>query len=174
MLLRIIGPLLVALQLTGCVTEPKQILQTQVPNGMTRQDVELGILVATGLNLPQEKQLESWQSMVDNVLEMIPVYKSADEQDDEKWIFETIEPSTIYASYKNGDEMLRARMDYNTSKVTYRIDSSRYLKESGNTIHRQANTWLEDLKIKVNRSLGRIQAMKMGYKNKARDVEERK
>jgi len=32
MLLRIIGPLLVALQLTGCVTEPKQILQTQVPN----------------------------------------------------------------------------------------------------------------------------------------------
>jgi len=111
--------------------------------------------------------------MVDNVLEMIPVYKSADEQDDEKWIFETIEPSTIYASYKNGDEMLRARMDYNTSKITYRIDSSRYLKESGNTIHRQANTWLEDLKIKVNRSLGRIQAMKMGYKNKARDVEER-
>jgi len=141
---------------------------------MTRQDVELGILVATGLNLPQEKQLESWQSMVDNVLEMIPVYKSADEQDDEKWIFETIEPSTIYASYKNGDEMLRARMDYNISKITYRIDSSRYLKESGNTIHRQANTWLEDLKIKVNRSLGRIQAMKMGYKNKARDVEERK
>ena len=171
---RIMWLLLMLLQVTGCVTEPKQILQTQVPSGMTRQDVELGILVATGLNLPQEKQLESWQSMVDNVLEMIPVYKSADEQDDEKWIFETIEPSAIYASYKNGDEMLRARMDYNTSKITYRIDGSRYLKESGNTIHRQANTWLEDLKIKVNRSLGRIQAMKMGYKNKARDVEERK
>lgn len=171
MITRHFGLVLAAAFLAGCVTEPKLVLQTQVPSGMTRKDVQLGILAATGLNLPQERQLESWQAMVDNALEMIPVYKSASESDDKKWIFETIEPSTIYASYKNGDEMLKARMDYTTSSITYRIDSSRSLRESGNTIHRQANTWLGDLKVKVARSLGRIQAMKMGHKDKGRDIQ---
>lgn len=98
--------------------------------------------------------------MGDAVLSAIPLYKSITITDANQWRFETMGPSYVYASYINGEELLRARMDFDNHRITYTIAGSQYLNESGSSIHRIALTWLGQLQTSVNRELGKTQVTK--------------
>jgi hypothetical protein len=148
----------------GCTSQPKRVIQAPVPAGMGREDVELAILLATGLELPKQGH-EKWKDVKESALKSSALQRvsGVDDHDEDKWVYETFTPTTIYASYADGKEVLRARIDYTTSSVNIRVDGSDNLNETQTNIHRSANEWLDDLKLRINRALGKVQLLKKMY-----------
>lgn len=148
----------------GCTSQPKRVIQANVPAGMEREDVELAILLATGLELPKQGY-EKWREIKEVALKSSALQRvsGVDDHDEDKWVYETFTPTTVYASYADGKEVLRARIDYTKSNVNIRVDGSDNLNETPTNIHRSANEWLDDLKLRINRGLGKVQLLKKTY-----------
>jgi len=86
----IIGLLL--LSVSGCITQPKQTLQANVPAGLDRGDVELAILLATGLSAPDNGPVASWQDYVSATLRNAGdrhVSRLDEADDEDRWVFDT-------------------------------------------------------------------------------------
>lgn len=149
----------------GCTSQPKKTLQTNIPAGFTREDVELSILLATGLELPKHKEFSTWKELKESAIKNSALQKvsGVDGEHEDTWVYETFNPSTVFASYADGKEVLRARVDYSNSNIDIRIDGSDNLNETTTSIHRSANEWLDDLKLRINRGLGKVQLLKKSY-----------
>ncbi len=160
----IIGVLM--LSLTGCITQPKQTLQANVPSGLDRGDVELAILLATGLSAPDNEKVATWAEYVSATLRNAGdrhVSRLDEADDEDRWVFDTADGKSITASYVDGKEILRVSIDYNAASYTIRITGSEHLNESATKIDAVAETWLSDLTLRINRALGRVQLMKRTF-----------
>jgi len=163
-LLLIIG--LLMLSLSGCITQPKPILQANAPAGLDRGDVELAILLATGLSTPDNETVATWPEYVSATLRNAGdrhVSRLDEADDEDRWVFDTADGKTITASYVDGKEILRVAIDYNASNYTIRITGSEHLNESATKIDPVAEKWLSDLTLRINRALGRVQLMKRTF-----------
>ena len=110
----IIGVLM--LSLTGCITQPKQTLQANVPSGLDRGDVELAILLATGLSAPDNEKVATWAEYVSATLRNAGdrhVSRLDEADDEDRWVFDTADGKSITASYVDGKEILRVTIDTN-------------------------------------------------------------
>lgn len=159
------APLLLALLASGCVTQPIQTQETSVPAGLTATDVELAILLATGLTPPDSTGYHTWDEFAKGCLRNAGKQQISgpDLQDEDHWIFETADRSSVKASYADGEETLEAKIDYSDRTVRISILSSRNLDEKAGQIDPQANDWLADLKARINRGLGRVQFLKYHF-----------
>ncbi len=154
------------LSLTGCITQPKQILQSNVPAGLDRGDVELAILLATGLSAPDNGVVATWPEYVSATLRNAGdrhVSRLDEADDEDRWVFDTADGKAITASYVDGKEILRVTIDYNASNYAIRITGSENLNESETKIDAVAERWLSDLTLRINRALGRVQLMKRTF-----------
>ena len=157
---------LLMLSLTGCITQPKQNLQGSVPAGLDRGDVELAILLATGLSAPDNGAVATWPDYVSLTLRNAGdrhVSRLDEADDEDRWVFDTADGKSVTASYVDGKEILRVNIDYNASSYTIRITGSENLNESATKIDAIAETWLSDLTLRINRALGRVQLMKRTF-----------
>ena len=160
----IIGVLMLAL--TGCITQPKQPIQANVPAGLDRGDVELAVLLATGLSAPENENVATWAEYVSATLRNAGdrhVSRLDEADDEDRWVFDTADGKSITASYVDGKEILRVTIDYNAANYTIRITGSENLNESATKIDGVAETWLSDLTLRINRALGRVQLMKRTF-----------
>lgn len=155
-------PLLIALLISACATQPKQSLDTTVPQGLTATDVELAVLLATGLIPPESTGYKNWDEYVKGCLRNAGrlVISGPDLQEEDHWIFEMADRSSVQASYTDGAESLEAKIEYSATKVRISMLNSRNLDESGDRIDPRANDWLADLRLRINRGLGRVQFLK--------------
>lgn len=163
----VVVTILIALLGAACATQPKQSLETTVPQGMTATDVELAVLLATGLIPPESTGYKNWDEYVKGCLRNAGrlVISGPDLQEEDHWIFEMADRSSVRASYTDGAESLEAKIDYSATKVSVSMLSSRNLDESGDHIDPRANDWLADLRLRINRGLGRVQFLKHHFSN---------
>jgi hypothetical protein len=157
---------LMLLSLTGCITEPKQVFESNVPAGLDREDVELAILLATGLTAPENETLANWHEYLIATLRNAGdrhVSRLDQAEDEDRWVFDAADGKDVKASYIDGQETLHVAVEYTHSSYEIKIVSSNNLNEAGNKIDPVANRWLSELKLRINRALGRVQLMKRTY-----------
>lgn len=151
----------------GCASQPKQTLEAQVPPDFSRGDVELAILLATGLVPPDAAEKQHWTDFEKACLRNAGRLQISgpDLQEEDHWIFETSESQSIRTSYRDGVEKLVAKVEYDPKRVRISMTESRNLGEKGDSIDPLANEWLDDLRSKVIRGMGRVQLMKRNFEH---------
>lgn len=149
----------------GCITQPKQTLETNVPPDLNKNDVELAILLATGLVTPEPGEHKTWSEFEKACFANAGRLQigGPDLQDEDHWVFEMSSPSSVLTSYNDGSERLGAKVDYDAKKIRISITESRNLDEKAGNIDPRANEWIDELRSKINRGLGRVQLMKRNF-----------
>ena len=62
----------------------------------------------------------------------------------------------VTTGIQRGKYYLRVAISHSTEQVRFTVDESRNLRETEGLIHTTAVRWIQDLEIKVRRSLGRV------------------
>ena len=157
---------LMALSMLGCVSIPKPSVQSNVPAGLDRNDVELAILLATGLAADDSNRAKTWPEYISTTLKNAGnrhVSRLDESSDHDRWAFDSADGKRITASYVDGTEILRAAIDFTSSSYSIQITGSQELDETATKIDREAGLWIDELKLRIDRALGRVQLMKRTY-----------
>ena len=157
-----IGCLLtLALFLQACTTTDINSAQPiSIPKNLTKQDVKLAILAA----VYPEKAPREWtpaEQMADNALNAYFGYAYS-RNSKGHWFVEEVKPNSVLIGFENRGYYFRTEYIIENYQIIQKIDGSRGLKQSDNSIHKAVFKWLGELESKTRASMGNISAMKYG------------
>ena len=76
------------------------------------------------------------------------------------WFVEEVREHSVLVGYQNRDHYLRVEYVIESSRVIQRIDGSRNLEQSRNSIHKAVFDWLGIMESKIRQSMGIISSLK--------------
>jgi hypothetical protein len=160
--LRLLAPLVVVALFSGCRTVPnKSGPPIAVPEGMTRQAVEVALILAiAGRPPPSSLVLEQPISDVE-ILDLLSNTRSSS-RPRHQWSFESRGSGQVFAEFEHRQHYMRVLAEYDEHEVTLRIVDSRNLAYTTNLdqtaswIHENAIEWLQRFEIRVRRALGQV------------------
>lgn len=154
-----------ALILQACTTTDINSAQPiSVPHNLTKQDVKLAILVA----VYPEKAPTEWspaEQMADSALNAYFGYAYS-RNSKGHWFVEEVRPNSVVIGFQNRSHYFRTEYIIQDTQIIQKIDGSRNLKQSDDSIHKAVFTWLGTLESKTRASMGNISAMKYASQNK--------
>jgi hypothetical protein len=130
-----------------------------VPSALTTQDVKLAILYA----IYPVKTPTEWthiEQMADNALKAAFPFSYGRVERSENWFLEEIRGSSVLVGYDDGDHYLRVEYVIAGDKIFQKIDGSRNLGQTGETIKKDAFEFLGAMESKIRQSMGILSAMK--------------
>ena len=134
-----------------------------IPQNLTKQEVKLAILAA----VYPEKAPREWtpaEQMADRALSAYFGYAYS-RNSKGHWFVEEVRPNSVLIGFENRAHYFRTEYIIENAQIIQRIDGSRNLKQSGNSIHKAVFKWLGGLESKTRASMGNISAMKYASQN---------
>jgi hypothetical protein len=154
-----------ALILQACTTTSINSAQPiSIPQNLTKQEVKLAILAA----VYPEKVPREWtpaEQMADSALSAYFGYTYS-RNSKGHWFVEEVKPNSVLIGFENRGHYFRTEYIIENTQIIQKIDGSRNLKQSGNSIHKAVFKWLGELESKTRASMGNISAMKYASQNK--------
>lgn len=130
-----------------------------IPSSLTTQDVKLAILYA----IYPVKTPTEWthiEQMTDNALKAAFPFSYGKVERSENWFLEEIRSSSVLVGYDDGDHYLRVEYLIDGGRIIQKIDGSRNLGQTGETIKKDAFEFLGAMESKIRQSMGILSAMK--------------
>jgi len=152
--------------ITGCRTTTIPTFEPiPVPPGLTAPQVEVAILHAL-VNTPIPKELSEGADIADRAMTALfgPLrYQSArSARNRPEWFPESRAPGEILAGMNYKRHYLQVKIGFDTTAVRVGISNSRNLTQSETRIHKNAIQWIEQLDVRLRRSLGFMSAYRSG------------
>jgi hypothetical protein len=153
--------LVIAMALMAACSTPS-INSTQpisIPSGLTTQDVKLAIIYA----IYPGKTPTEWShidQMTDNALKAAFPFTYSKVDRSENWFLEEIRSGSVLIGFDDGDHYLRVEYVIDRGRIIQRIDGSRNLGQTGETIKKDAFEFLGAMESKIRQSMGILSAMK--------------
>jgi hypothetical protein len=129
-----------------------------IPQNLNKQEVKLAILSA----VYPEKAPREWtpvEQMADSALTAYFGYAYSGNSKGH-WYVEEVRSDSVLIGFDNRGFYLRVEYIIKGSQIIQRIDGSRGLKQSEDSIHKSVFKWLGGLESKTRQSMGRVSAMK--------------
>ena len=130
-----------------------------IPSGLTAQDVKLAILYA----IYPVKTPTEWthiEQMTDSALKAAFPFSYGKVERSETWFLEEIRTSSVLVGFDDGDHYLRVEYVIDGGRILQKIDGSRNLGQTGETIKKDAFEFLGAMESKIRQSMGILSAMK--------------
>jgi hypothetical protein len=134
-------------------------LPITIPVGLGVQDVKLAILSAV---YPEKAPHEwtPWEKMTDNALRAAFGFGYAKANRSERWFVEEVRANSITVGFDSGNHYFRVEYLIEGNELIQKIDGSRNLDQSGNSIHRAVFEWLGEMESRIRESMGVVSALK--------------
>lgn len=135
-----------------------------IPQNLNKQEVKLAILSA----VYPEKTPREWtpaEQMADSALTAYFGYAYSSNSKGH-WYVEEIRSDSVLIGFDNRGYYFRVEYIIESSQIIQRIDGSRGLKQTEDSIHKSVFKWLGGLESKTRRSMGQVSAMKAASKTK--------
>ncbi|RLJ16462.1 hypothetical protein DJ030_17080 [bacterium endosymbiont of Escarpia laminata] len=127
-----------------------------IPDKLNKQEVKLAILNAIEpVSYPITQS--AVESMVDAGLTagFGPIYDFVRERKG-YWFVEDIRKDSVFAGYDNGKHYFRVEYIIGDYEILQRIDASRNLKQTEDSIHKRVFTWLGQMESRIRQSMGNV------------------
>lgn len=125
-----------------------------VPTGLSQVDVEAAVLASLSGD-KGKKTLSAAEEITDNALKAgMWRYESVRQGPSGTWFVESVSPGAVESGYVLRDHYLRAAIEFDDTTVNIRVVDSRNLQQDGDSIHKNAVRWLDQLEVQLRRSLG--------------------
>lgn len=111
-----------------------------IPESLSKQEVQVAIMIALRES-PRKKQPNAGMEMADNILSEVLGHNYGRRK--QYWFYEGRAEDIIYAGFNHKSFYIRAEINYGGDFIKYRLLESRNLKQSGNSIHKNAIAWLQ-------------------------------
>ncbi|MEX2207671.1 MAG: hypothetical protein WEF50_15705 [Myxococcota bacterium] len=151
----------IPLLLAGCKTVPiEQRAPIAVPKGLTANDVEVAVLYdLANQNIPAD--LTPGERIADSAMKALFLFRYQTVSDRKPgWYPESAEQGVIYAGFEKGPFYLRVAIEYTDSAIQTRLIESRNLSQTNTRIHKAAVLWIDQLEMRIRRSLGQLAAVR--------------
>ncbi len=132
-----------------------------IPAGLSTQEVKLAILSA----IYPDKAPREWtpmEKMTDNALKAAFGFGYSKVNRSGQWFIEEVKEKSVVAGFERGKYYFRVEFIAEGNQLIQRIDGSRNLEQSNNSIHKSVFDWLGEMESKIRQSMGVISAMKAG------------
>ena len=138
----------------GCSTVPKDSIPMHIgiPSGFATQQIEFAILAALASDPPTEG-LTPEVEITDREFDEWFGWQYQMAQSDGRWVLESRRPGVIMAGFQRGPHYLRIAIFHAADEIRFAFDDSREMRESESYIHGNAVRWIEELDIRIRRSL---------------------
>ncbi len=144
----------------GCRTVSINSAQSiPVPAGLSSQDVKLAILSAVYPEQAPQKMTVA-EKMTDNALKAAFPFGYSKVNRSGRWFVEELKSGSVMVGYTEDEYYLRVEYLIEDSKIVPRIDGSRNLKQTEQSIHKTVFEWLGDLDVQIRQNMGRVSALK--------------
>ena len=136
-----------------------------IPSALTTQDVKLAIIYA----LYPSKTPTEWthvEEMTDSALKAAFPFTYSKMERRDSWFLEEIRSGSVLVGFDDGDHYMRVEYVIAEGRIKQRIDGSRNLKQSGDSIDKDAFEYLGSMESKIRQSMGILSAIKTDYTGK--------
>lgn len=135
-----------------------------IPQNLTKQEVKLAILSA----VYPEKAPREWtpaEQIADSALNALLGY-SYGRSSRGHWFVEEIRENSVLIGFENRGYYFRTEYIIESAQIIQKIDGSRGLEQTKNSIHKSVFRWLGALESKTRASMGNLSAMKYAAQHK--------
>lgn len=149
--------LVLIILLVGCTTTRNiSPPPTLIPPTLSKEEAESAIILSLK-DAPMAKEQSAGMGMANKILGYVLGENYSRLQ---YWYYEGRGRDAVYAGFHYKNFYMRTEIKYNDTEITFKIVDSRNLKQSGNSIHKNALVWLNSLERDVRTNLGKYDRVK--------------
>ena len=143
----------------SCIRNIKSAQPIFVPNNLSAQEVKIAILSAVN---PRSKpiKLSQYQKITDSALRAHFGFRYQNIDSGGRWFIENIKKNSVMVGFENGKHYFRVEYIITKSQIIQRIDGSRNLSQTEDTIHKSVFRWLGQMESNIRQSMGSIVSIK--------------
>jgi len=159
------------LAMSGCASHNiAKMNPVLIPSGLDAREVKAAMVQAImqkDIAPVQGAAPNAWAGMVDSLLSARvwgyqSQFNSRTARAVASWYVESIDPASVTYGYKRGQYYMSVRyeIDIAARRIIPKVLLSENLRQTGDSIHPNAVTWITDLSTRIRETLGQFSALK--------------
>jgi len=145
----------------GCrTTSIENVKRIMVPQNLTLQETKFAIARSVAPETAPDGW-KNWEKITDAAIgAAFGARYQRQHQYNGAWYVESVEPKAVVFGFTNRGYYLRVRMTIDGGQIVPVIEDSNGLRQSENSIHKNAVEWINRLEIRMRSSLGAVSSYK--------------